>query len=63
MLNDCNKCIYKRSIPGDAHIQCVNPDPDMTGNQHGINSGWFWYPMNFDPTWATKKCVNFKEKD
>ena len=63
MLNNCNKCIYKRTVPGDAHISCVNPDPDMTGDEHGILSGWFFYPVVFDPVWGTKECVNFKEKD
>lgn len=25
---NCNKCEYKKSIPGDAHIQCTHPDID-----------------------------------
>ena len=58
----CYNCQNKRNVPGDAHISCVNPDRAMTGHQHGIDKGWFMYPLNFDPTWMTKECNNFKEK-
>lgn len=59
-LNECYFCEFKRNIPGDAHIRCVNPDENMRGDPHGIRSGWFFYPINFDPVWKTKKCSNFK---
>lgn len=62
-MNECHRCIHKRSIPGDFHIQCVKPDSKMRGNIHGIKNGWFWYPVNFDPIWATKECSNFEEKE
>ena len=62
MKDDCDRCLHQRSIPGDAHIRCANPDPGMTGNPHGITRGWFYYPFNFDPCWKTKECSNFKEK-
>jgi hypothetical protein len=41
----------------------VKPDPEMTGDQHGINSGWFCYPNLFDPVWMTKECTNFTPKE
>ncbi len=62
-MNDCKNCIYKMNIPGDTHIQCRNPDFEMTGDSHGIRNGWFAYPFLFDPIWATHKCKNFKKKD
>ena len=62
MMNECYRCIYKRSVPGDAHIQCMNPDEKMTGNPHGIKKGWFMYPLVFDPVWKTKLCDNFFEE-
>jgi hypothetical protein len=62
MKNDCRNCKNMRTIPGDCHISCAKPDLDMTGNKHGIQQGWFWYPINFDPIWATKECCNFEEK-
>lgn len=57
--DNCYKCIHKRNIPGDGHIQCKKPDPEMTGNPHGVKMSWFLYPFNFDPIWRTKKCANF----
>lgn len=59
--NECFRCKHRRSIPGDAHIQCVNPDATMKGNKHGIQSGWFMYPINFDPVWKEQDCKNFQE--
>jgi len=60
--DDCYICEYKQSVPGNTHIACNNPDPNMTGNSHGIKNGWFLYPLLFDPNWKTKKCFNFKKK-
>lgn len=71
--NECHRCTHKRTVPGNCHgqtprgrspktIKCAKPDQHMTGNQHGINNGWFFYPSLFDPTWKTKKCVNYEEK-
>ena len=63
---NCWECKSKREVPGNSHIRCANPDPKMTGNEHGIRSGWFMYPALFDPIWMTKECDNFEpleEKD
>lgn len=56
----CWECKNKRSVLGNYHIQCAKPDPDMTGNPHGIKKGWFYYPMLFDPIWGDKECCNFE---
>ena len=61
-MNECYRCKNHRDIPGDAHISCAKPDPKMTGNPHGIRNGWFAYPYNFDPVWATKKCENYEPR-
>jgi hypothetical protein len=61
--NECFTCLYKQSIPGDCHISCRKPGPEMKGNKHGIENGWFFYPINFDPAWKTKECDNFLLKD
>ena len=63
MHNECLLCVNKREVPGNAHIACANPDPEMTGNDHGIKNGWFIYPVLFDPTWKTKDCANFKHTE
>lgn len=61
VVNDCYNCRFHFSIPGDCHIGCSNPDMSMTGHPHGIKSGWFLYPLCFDPVWMTKKCCNFSD--
>ena len=57
----CYNCAHKRTVPGDCHIKCVNPDPNMTGSPHGMARGWFIYPHLFDPIWMTKRCDNYEE--
>lgn len=61
-VTNCYKCIHKRSVPGNCHIQCVKPDPEMTGLPHGIKNGWFIYPLLFDPIWKTKDCTTYEAK-
>ena len=60
--SNCYKCKHKRDVPGNAHISCVNPDVNMSGNAYGVENGWFLYPFLFDPTWMAKECCNFEEK-
>ena len=59
---ECYDCKSKREVPGNCHIQCINPDPNMIGNQYGIDKGWFIYPELFDPVWKEKLCSNFEEE-
>ncbi len=33
----------------------------IKGHPQGIRSGWFMWPVNFDPTWLME-CNGFKEK-
>lgn len=35
----------------------------MRGNQHGIKSGWFFYPLLFDPTWKEAMCNNYQNHE
>jgi hypothetical protein len=60
-MSNCWKCKEKRSIPGNCHVKCANPDPEMKGKKHGIVNGWFNYPRCFDPVWVDKDCSNFEE--
>ncbi len=41
----------------------VAPPEKMTvkGHPHGIRSGWFNWPYNFDPTWLLE-CSGFEAK-
>jgi len=59
---NCYECRFKRNIPGDCHISCENKCAKVEGHKHGIDSGWFWWPFNFDPTWL-EKCNGFEKKD
>ena len=61
MYNECYSCQNKREVPGNTHIKCVDPDPDMTGHKHGIEKGWYVYPVLFDPVWKTNMCSNYIE--
>lgn len=58
-MSECYQCKHKRNVAGNAHIGCANPDPEMTGSEHGIKNGWFFYPFLFDPVWKEKRCKNF----
>lgn len=60
--DNCYECRHMRDVPGNCHIRCVNPDPNMTGSAHGIREGWFYYPMLFDPVWKTSICANYEAK-
>lgn len=60
---ECYECKHRMQVPGSTHSACSNPDRNMTGDNHGIKNGWFFYPVNFDPTWKTKFCNNHEKKD
>ena len=60
---ECWTCRHRRDIPGNCHIGCGNPDPEMIGDQQGIDGGWFFYPVNFDPTWKLKECRHYSPVD
>jgi hypothetical protein len=56
----CHSCIHARGVPGNAHLLCTKPGPEITGHPHGIMKGWFAFPMLFDPTWHTTECPRFE---
>lgn len=35
---------------------------NIKGDPHGVNSGWFMWPVNFDPIWL-QNCDGFKRKE
>ena len=65
MKADCYKCIYRGEVPGDAHSCCRNPktarELNIRADYHGIRSGWFLWPANFDPVWL-ENCDGFTAK-
>lgn len=65
MRNACYKCRHRGTVPGDAHSACSHPNSfniGVKGDSHGIKSGWFLHPFNFDPTWLIA-CDGFEPKD
>ena len=34
---------------------------NIQANAHGVRSGWFMWPANFDPAWL-ENCDGFEEK-
>jgi hypothetical protein len=55
----CYGCIHHRTVPGNAHIQCVAKwTPEEIGmamrlaSPHGVKHGWFYFPFLYDPIWA-----------
>ena len=35
---------------------------NIKAHEHGVRSGWFMWPVNFDPVWLTN-CDGFREKN
>lgn len=58
----CHSCAHARSHPGDAHLLCSKPSA-VKAKTHGIERGWFMYPLNFDPVWRTTECENFEPRE
>jgi hypothetical protein len=58
---NCYECTHRGTLPGDCHSQCGNRTARVVGHQHGIKKGWFFWPLNFDPTWLIS-CDGFKAK-
>jgi hypothetical protein len=59
MRNECYYCEFRKKLPGSAHSMCEFPDREMTGDEYGIESGWFMYPINYDPVWKKRDCEHF----
>jgi hypothetical protein len=73
MKPNCYECKYRSSLPGDCHSAFTHPNvftlmvsaisglclSPVVGNQHGIDNGWFYWPVNFDPIWL-ESCALFE---
>jgi len=62
MKPDCYKCKYIGEVAGSAHSKCGNYKASVKGDPYGIKSGWFFWPLNFDPTWL-EECDGFEEEE
>ena len=58
-MNKCYDCKFRGTVPGSCHSSCGNKEAKVKGDPHGIKSGWFMWPFNFDPTWL-EECDGFE---
>jgi hypothetical protein len=47
---------------GMAAFLCGMEPLGVTGNKHGIDHGWFLWPLDFDPVWL-ESCEGFAPKE
>lgn len=59
--NKCTGCIYKSKVPGSAHSQCSKHSAFVNLNNHGVQSGWAFWPYDFDPVWVDSCDSYFNE--
>lgn len=60
----CYNCVYRGQVLGSAHSNCSFNFQKAgveipKGDQHGVRSGWYNFPIDFDPVWMTKPCPAF----
>ncbi len=74
LSGDCHsQCVHPRrpglpevlvilgGLIGSQEVKEVLENPiKVTANQHGIDRGWFMWPVNFDPVWL-ETCTGFEE--
>lgn len=59
---DCYKCKHRGELLVGLHSTCANREAKVTANAHGIKSGWFFWPYNFDPVWLVS-CDGFAPRE
>lgn len=55
ILQEMTSGVEASGVPSEQAIK-------VTGNPHGIRSGWFMWPVNFDPVWL-ESCTGFEPKE
>lgn len=64
-LKNADPLLKILAISASVTTPVISPTAKKLGiqaNQHGVMSGWFNWPFNFDPIWLTN-CKGFEEKD
>lgn len=73
---NCYRCKHRRGLTYSCHSSCEHPlmsgkarvlalatgiNPlGVTGSEHGLKNGWFFWPLDFDPVWL-ETCDGFDE--
>jgi hypothetical protein len=60
-LTDTNQFMNIAKLFGGRFKTAID-ELEIRGNKHGIQSGWFYWPANFDPVWL-ENCNGFEFKD
>lgn len=65
---NCYSCGYRGTLPGSVHSRCKfnwsKGGLSMPrGKAHGIQNGWWIFPVNFDPIWMVGECKAHSEKE
>lgn len=60
-MEKCYNCKFAGKVPGSAHFSCSKKTVIVAANNHGIQSGWFMFPFDFDPNWL-EVCTGFFNK-
>lgn len=59
---NCYECAHRANVPGSCHSSCRNRSARVSAMEHGIRSGWFLWPFDFDPVWLVS-CDGFQPKE
>ena len=64
--NNCYNCGYRGKLPGSAHSSCKfdwakSEVPEPQGKAWGIQNGWWYFPVNFDPVRMLDECEAHSE--
>jgi hypothetical protein len=65
MSGACYKCKYRGTVYYSCHSSCHHPDKtelEVKGDAYGRRSGWFSFPVDFDPVWL-ESCNGFENKE
>lgn len=66
--NQCYNCKHRGELNGSAHSKCnrfisMNDFDPPKVNEHGVESGWYVFPFNYDPVWQESLCEGFEPND
>ncbi len=61
-MNKCHNCKYSNKVPSSTHYSCSKRNVIVTADSHGISSGWFSFPYDFDANWL-ESCTGYKNKN
>ena len=63
---NCYMCEHRKDADnaeqsGMERSGCANESANVVGVFHGVQSGWFYWPDNFNPLWL-ESCDGFTRK-